>query len=307
MTAVAAWLFVAAQALSSGLSERRGALSLAPFRIATPPFEYTLVDSVEAPERVSLRITDNSWAAVGSYGDWFREHPYPALTFHGGGTNDAIRGEEIPSGVAGAIRVDGEILYLYQVIFDDGVLLATYGLPPNRFGVVLQPRVLACFSPGESTPLWSIDFSSYLYAPSAGVEGGLAAVGGVRRARAQAVRWADLEDGVLYVSHFHRTYAEESGGMNGFVTAIDPSSTELLWRSDPLVCNSENFLVVDGAIVCGYGFSYEDDYVYLIDRATGETCSRLAVDSAPDYLAALDGNVYVRCYNGTVVAEISRE
>ncbi len=52
-----------------------------------------------------------------------------------------------------------------------------------------------------------------------------------------------MVDGVLYVSNVHSTYAESSGGLNGFITANDPVSLEVLWRSEPLLINSENFVV----------------------------------------------------------------
>ena len=57
----------------------------------------------------------------------------------------------------------------------------------------------------------------------------------------QEVSWAAAASGVLYVAHHHRTYAKSSGGMNGYITAIDMAAGKLLWRSAPLVSNSVNF------------------------------------------------------------------
>jgi len=75
---------------------------------------------------------------------------------------------------------------------------------------------------------------------------------------------------MLYVSTAHRTYSEMSGESNCYITAIDLSTLEVAWRSRSLVSNSQNFLLMDNVIVTGYGFTDEDDYVYLLDRHTGE-------------------------------------
>jgi hypothetical protein len=113
----------------------------------------------------------------------------------------------------------------------------------------------------------------------------------------QEIIWAVEEDGVLYVSLGHRTYAKESGGRNAYVTAIDPRMDRILWRSLPLVANSRNFLVLGDLILTGYGFTAEPDFLYLLDRGTGEVVGRHPVKSAPEHILLKDGLLYVRCYN----------
>ena len=267
-----------------------------PVVLEEPPFEYTL--AAEPEERISLRVVDSSAAGVTDLEDWFAEISYPALTFHGGGINDAIRGSSVPRPVPESISVDGEGLCLYQLMYASDMAVASYGLPPNRFCVVLDPRVLVGLAPDGSGPAWVLDFSSYLYAPGDDPDGG---------ALPQAVRWAEVHDGVLYVSNYHRTYATNTGGRNAYVTAIRLADMELLWRSRPLVCNSHNFLLTEGSIICGYGFTDESDFLYLLDRETGEVYDSVAVQSAPEYLAVLGSYLYVRCYDAEYVFEMVEE
>jgi hypothetical protein len=134
-----------------------------------------------------------------------------------------------------------------------------------------------------------LDFRAYSYAP-AGPER-------ERRFVNQRLTWVEILDGVLYVSHGHRTYAESSGGMNAYITAIDLESRKLLWRSAPLVAGSRNFVIRGGYIITGYGFTDERDFLFVLDRATGEIVRRKKLASAPDYFIVRDGVLHVRCYD----------
>lgn len=113
----------------------------------------------------------------------------------------------------------------------------------------------------------------------------------------QHVIWAVEKDGILYVSHGHSTYAKDSRGRNAYLTAIDPKKDEVLWRSRPLVANARTFLVLGDRIVSGYGFTAEPDFLYLIDRKTGEVAERHPLKTGPEQILLKDGLVYVRCYN----------
>lgn len=113
----------------------------------------------------------------------------------------------------------------------------------------------------------------------------------------QDIVWAQVQDGVLFVSSFHMGYASDSAGLNAFITALDPTTGELLWRSEPLVSNSRNFLVRDGWIITGYGFTAEPDFLFVIDGKTGEVVQRMKVKSGPDMILEKDGIIYVRTYD----------
>jgi outer membrane protein assembly factor BamB len=113
----------------------------------------------------------------------------------------------------------------------------------------------------------------------------------------QRVLWAVEEDGILYVSHGHSTYAKDSRGRNAYLTAIDPKKDEVLWRSRPLVANAHTFLVLGDRIVSGYGFTAEPDFLYLIDRKTGEVAERHPLKTGPEQILLKEGLIYVRCYD----------
>jgi len=111
------------------------------------------------------------------------------------------------------------------------------------------------------------------------------------------VRWAWMDASVLYVSIFHMTYAKSSRGQNGFILAFEVPSGKLLWKSAPLVCNSQNFLVHGGAILTGYGFTAEPDFLYVLHRATGKTVTKLPLSSGPEFLMLKGDQLFVRTYN----------
>lgn len=263
---------------------------LMPVPLETPPFEYTFsAGSVSDPYLLLLECEDNS---ITDYDQWFDSlgEPWPSATFHNGGVNDAIRGDTPPRGIAGSIEVPGGTTFsLFQVINSGDHVISFYGDPPNRFGVVINPRILVVHRSRTLEILKVLDFLTYTHDPEEGETG-------EHLFTFQDLKWAEIEDGVLYVSNGHRTYAD-SWDRTSFITALDLSTLELIWRSEPLVSNSHNFLLTGELIVTGYGFTAEDDFVYLLDRSTGEILHSEAVPSAPEYFH-LDGDTLrVRCYD----------
>jgi hypothetical protein len=113
----------------------------------------------------------------------------------------------------------------------------------------------------------------------------------------QSIRWATVVDNVLYVSHSAGGYAYETKGMNGYISAIDLSDNHILWTSKPLVNNAGNFEILDNSIICGYGFTEEPDFLYVLDRGNGRQQSKISLDSGPDYIIRKDNVLYVRTYN----------
>ena len=110
------------------------------------------------------------------------------------------------------------------------------------------------------------------------------------------IGYATVYDDTLYVSLAHRTYASAQPH-NAFILAIDVALGELLWKSEELVCNSRNFIVGKDAIICGYGFTNEDDYIYILRRENGKTWDKLKVASQPSYFIPADDSLYVITYN----------
>jgi hypothetical protein len=120
----------------------------------------------------------------------------------------------------------------------------------------------------------------------------------------QTTEWAVEEGNTIYVSHNHMTYARSSKGMNAYITAIDTRSGRVLWRSRPLVSNANNFEVIGDLIVSGYGFTAEPDFLYLIDKKTGDVRQQLAVKSKADYIIHKNSKIYVRMYDTDVVVDL---
>lgn len=143
-------------------------------------------------------------------------------------------------------------------------------------GIYAKERIVAVFDPA-GTALGAFDFVEY--------------------GRASDVRWADTHDGVLYVCTSNLFYATESGGKNAFITAIEIGSGELLWQSEPLVCNTWNFLLREGWILTGYGYTSEPDFVFVLDARTGAVGQRIPVANGPNHLVERDGKLHVRTYD----------
>jgi hypothetical protein len=120
----------------------------------------------------------------------------------------------------------------------------------------------------------------------------------------EAIEWAREADGVLYVENTHLTYARSSYGQNAYITAIDVKTGTRLWRSKALVANAGTFLVTPKYLVTGYGFTAEDDWLYLLDRKTGRVVERLALPSGPERLTKSGRHIVVRTYDHVLVVDL---
>ena len=147
----------------------------------------------------------------------------------------------------------------------------------------------------DGTSIAGLDFTDYMYAPNL-VEADKEYVD-------ERVHDVKIVDDILYVSIFHYTYAE-SAPSNAYITAISLEDYSVIWKSQPLVCNSLNFEIVNDVIICGYGFTAEDDYLYQLDRLSGCVLEQYVLKSKPDYIIYKDGKLYVRTYNTNYVMEV---
>jgi hypothetical protein len=122
----------------------------------------------------------------------------------------------------------------------------------------------------------------------------------------EPVTWARETDGVLYVSNSHLTYASATRGRNAYVSAIDLRTKRTRWRSPALVANARTFVVAGDLIVGGYGFTSEQDFLYLLDRRTGKVLDRLELPTAPEVVKLRGNRLHVRTYDHVLVARIAR-
>ena len=112
---------------------------------------------------------------------------------------------------------------------------------------------------------------------------------------------ACLRDGIFYGASVTNGYAQPD---TCFMFAYDLENNKLLWRSADQTYNSMNFIVKDNVILCGYGFTSEDDYLYQLDLHTGEILSRLKLKKQPDLLVYQDHMLYVHTYSYNYTIEI---
>jgi hypothetical protein len=170
-------------------------------------------------------------------------------------------------------------------------LLAIYG---ENFS---EGRYLLAIDPASGHSRFSFDFSLYEWPPSF--------VRADKEFVQMATEWAQVEHDILYVAHAHSTYAHSSNGYNAFITAIDVPSNRILWRSQPLVNNAGNFVIKDDAIIAGYGFSGEKDYLYVLNKGDGRVVQQIAVRSGPSNLIERDNRLYARTYDTDYVFEFT--
>ena len=112
---------------------------------------------------------------------------------------------------------------------------------------------------------------------------------------------ACLRDGIFYGASVTNGYAQPD---TCFMFAYDLEDNKLLWRSADQTYNSMNFILKDNVILCGYGFTSEDDYLYQLDLHTGEVLSRLTLKKQPDLLVYQDNTLYVHTYSYNYTIEI---
>ncbi len=152
---------------------------------------------------------------------------------------------------------------------------------------------ITCYWDQALTQGYRFDLTSFLYTPNPGND-----------YTTMYVRYATMYDGILYVNLAHRTYSEDQPD-TAYILALDTQTGLLKWKSDNLVANCDNFMIYKDTIICGYGFTQEDDYVYILSRFTGKVLKKIKVKTSPDYFI-LDGDkLLVICYDTVYTYELN--
>jgi TIR domain len=170
-------------------------------------------------------------------------------------------------------------------------LLAIYG---TNFS---EGRYLVGINPVNGHVEFSFDFSHYEWPPSF--------VRADKDFVQMRTEWAQVDHGILYVSHGHSTYARSSNGFNAYLTAVDITANRILWRSQPLVTNASNFVIKNDAIISGYGFTGEKDYLFVLNKGDGRIVQQVSLRSGPSYLAVKDERLYARTYDTDYVFDFA--
>ena len=146
------------------------------------------------------------------------------------------------------------------------------------FGV--NPTLVVVTSSDLSKELYSFDFSNfsvYKYTKS-----------GEHDFTKISVSNVVIDDNVLYANITHRTYSSSSSGYNAYLVAVDLETKGIKWVTKPLTCKA-NFIIDNDLIYTGYGFTKEEDYIYVIDKASGTRLHAVKVEKSPEYFAVKDG------------------
>ncbi|MGK4003248.1 hypothetical protein WMF31_11535 [Sorangium sp. So ce1036] len=257
-----------------------------PVRLAPPPFAQALfrpapAGGSSAPRLVKIAEKKN---AITDQEAWFTRNglSLPILSVPG----SPQRGDGALPSFVPARHGDHRLVRA----IDHGDHLALFYGPDAS-----EARLVAILD-GAHRVVAFLDFDSFLTPPEHDPKE-------ARFVRGQ-VRWAVARDGVLYVSTGHSTYAASSRGKNAYLSALDLATGQLLWQSAPLVCNAENFVLRGDHLLCGYGFTAEPDFIFVLERTTGTIVSKIPIKSGPEVLVEKDGKLFVRTYDTDYVFEI---
>jgi outer membrane protein assembly factor BamB len=184
----------------------------------------------------------------------------------------------------------------FPVVYQSMPVTAAWHISGTVFFVYADSVLIAADSL-TGKPICAYDLGAYMYSPKA--------IETDRMFIRQEIRFARLEDSVLYIANFHNTYAKSSGNQNGYLTAVDLRTNTVKWRSAALVNNTSTFVIKNGFIYCGYGFTNEPDFMYLLNLNTGTVARSMPVKSGPSAIIAKGNKLYVRTYNTDYVFDIT--
>lgn len=247
--------------------------------LVAPPWSYTLKTKVKVqpgaqPSLKKLSAVKNS---ITDDAEWFRDNGIKLPTWEVPSRYNGEQGN-LPSNIPDKI---GTHRIIRAISHEDHTVLI-YG-PDFSSGTILV--VLD----REGAVMGYFDFAAYRTAPRT--------KRGDESFVDQGVGWAQLQDGVLYVATGHNTYAASSGGDNAYLTALDATRGDILWRSQPLVAGAVNFLLHDGWIITGYGFTAEPDFLYLMRQSDGKVAKKVKLKTGPSYFAKKGNRLLVRTYD----------
>ena len=257
-------------------------------KLGVPPFSQNAPDNViTIPSLVNLILRSSNPNKITDTDAWFERNDLSLPTYRVPNPFRQIS-SNIPDNIPKSLRNN----MLVKAIRHGDKEFLIYG---RHFA---ESRYLLIYDRAEDKFTRGYDFSNYIYSPSYLLED--------KNYINQNLNWVVPEDNILYFSHSHNTYAQSSDEMNGYITALDLDTNQILWRSQSLVCNANNFVIIDNVIICGYGFTAEPDYLYLVNKNTGEVLQQIKLKTAPNYIIPKDNKLYVRTYDTDYVFSIQK-
>lgn len=247
--------------------------------LPAPPFRYTLNTQapIEQSAKPRLRKASQKKNQITDDDRWFDEHGLELPVWEVPNEHMGRRGN-----LPGFMPAELDGRRIVTAIRQPDAAIAMYG--PDFSGATLVVVI-----DRDGSAVAAFDFAQWAHAPTD--------LPAERQFTDQRVNWAAVQDGVLFVSHGHRTYARSSGGKNAYISALSLEDGTLLWQSEPLVANAANFLLENGWIITGYGFTAEPDHLFILDAKTGKTAETLGLRKGPTYILRKDDTVHVRTYD----------
>ena len=116
----------------------------------------------------------------------------------------------------------------------------------------------------------------------------------------QSERYVEIQDvryheGDLFFNEACATHSSEVQGRCSWLVRLDPILGDVVWRSPPRTSNNI-FILHEGQVIAGYGFTGEPDALYLLDPETGRIEARAELDAAHQYLEVHENRLYVVTY-----------
>lgn len=100
----------------------------------------------------------------------------------------------------------------------------------------------------------------------------------------------------LYFNSTTNTYDSLSNYNTAYLICFDVKQGKIVWVTPPLTSN-HGFVVYKDVIFCGFGFTNEDNFLFVVNRYTGKITQKIKLDSDPDKIIVKDKKLYVHTDN----------
>ncbi|RRC99092.1 hypothetical protein [Prevotella sp. OH937_COT-195] len=99
------------------------------------------------------------------------------------------------------------------------------------------------------------------------------------------------ENGRVYYNFACPSYSSGLNGACSSLYCLDITKKEVLW-STPYLTSNDIFIIYGDYIICGYGFTNEKDYLFLVRKKDGKVLSKVLLRSACQYIEVKDNRIY---------------
>lgn len=113
----------------------------------------------------------------------------------------------------------------------------------------------------------------------------------------QDIRWAENEK--IYFNMACPSYSQMLGGKCSRLYSLDVKTGKIEWQT-PYLTSNDIFILHHQYIICGYGFTGEKDWLFLLDRKTGKILSKVQLPSAHSNLEIVNNHLYVTVYDDNI-------